>query len=530
MSRATRTTRRYKVALNERNNSPRGPSWRATPITRRASDSRLWVNGTTRDDTSAASEPQWSVDRDYVANVPAAGGSRTLATRLAWSAYVARRAPFEARFPFRPPVAIERAQRRRLQATITHAYEHVPYYRETMRRSALRPSDIATAADLAQLPLVDRGRLQADPEYFISQAEPLNSYVELRSGGSTGDPVSMFHHPFSLFEQAVYSERRRAVISHLVGRRRYREARVSEVPGSHAGAGHVAQAFRRLSLVPPVLRVKREQFAVVTPLEELVPRFNKLRPDVISSFGSFHEMLFTHLLRSGERMHLPRVAVYAGDAMSESARRMVGRDFGVEPLSTYTASEAFQIGFECERHRGHHLNVDLFPVRIVAEDGREAARGESGEVAVSNLQARGTVLLNYRLNDVAARLPGRCPCGRTLPLLSLVEGRGDEWLEDADGRRIHSQAVRIFLHDELDVLRFQVVQEVRNRFRIALVTAPGADPDAIAGRLSRRFKSTFGAETELSVAFVDSLPRTAAGKARPVLSISAARQSEVAGL
>jgi phenylacetate-CoA ligase len=451
--------------------------------------------------------------------VPPKGGKRSLATRLAWSAHVARRAPFEARFPFREAAAIEGAQRRRLGATVAHAYEHVPYYRETMRRIGLRPGDLRTAADLARLPLIDRDQVQRDPEYFLSRAEPLGSYVELRSGGSTGDPLSLFHHPFSLFEQAVYAERRRSIVSHLAGRRRYREARVSEVPGSHAGAGQVAQAFKRLSLVSPALRVKRRQYSVVTPLEELISCLDEFRPHVIGSFGSFQEMLFTHLLRSGDRMHLPRVAVYAGDGMSESARAMVGREFGVEVLSTYTASEAFHIGFECERHRGHHLNVDLFPVRIVSEEGREVPEGESGEVVVSNLLARGTVLLNYRLSDVAARLPGPCPCGRTLPLLSLVQGRNDEWLEDERGRRIHSQAVRVFLHDELDVLRFQVIQEARGRFRAALVVAPGADPDAITGRLTCRFRSTFGDRTELTVSFVDSLPRTAAGKARPVIPI-----------
>ncbi|MGH2956959.1 MAG: phenylacetate--CoA ligase family protein [Solirubrobacterales bacterium] len=325
--------------------------------------------------------------------MPPRGGERSLATRLAWTAHVVRRAPFEARFPFRPPAAIERAQTRRLAATVAHAHEHVPYYRETMRRIGLAPGEVRSVADLARLPLIERDQVQRDPEYFLSRAEPLDSYVELRSGGSTGDPLSLFHHPFSLFEQAVYTERRRSIISRLARRYRYREARVADIPGSYAGAQHVARAFKGLSLAPPALRVRRRQYEALTPLEELIPR----------------------------------------DGMSESARTMISREFGVEVLSTYTASEAFQIGFECEHHRGHHLNVDLFPVRIISDQGRNMPDGESGEVVVSNLQARGTILLNYRLNDIAARRPGRCPCGRTLPLLSLVQGRSDEWLEDAQG-------------------------------------------------------------------------------------------------
>ena len=466
----------------------------------------------------------------YVADMPSTGTRRGLATRLAWSTHVARRAPFEGRFPFREPATIERVQRRRLEATVRHAFEHVPYYRETMGRLGLRPGDIRAVGDLAGLPLLEREQVQRDPEYYLSRAEPADSYVELRSSGSTGDPLSLLYHPFSLFEQAVYSERRRSVISRLAGRRRYREARVVDVLLSPAGRPTLSQVFRGLSLISPAVRMRQRHYGAVTPLEELIPQLDEFRPDVISSFGSFHEMLFTHLLQGGQRMHLPRVAVYAGDAMTESARAMIGREFGVEVLSAYTASEAPQIGFECERHRGHHLNVDLFPVRIVSDSGEDVPEGESGEVVVSNLQSRGTVLLNYRLNDVAARLPDRCPCGRTLPLLSLVQGRTDEWLEDSRGRHVHSQWVRGFLLREEEVLRFQVVQESRSRFRTALVTAPGADRGAITRRLSRRFESAFGAGTEVSVSFVDSLPRSPAGKARPVISMPVLGRAEAAGM
>lgn len=432
---------------------------------------------------------------------------------------MARRAPFEARFPFRDYAKVERAQRRRLAATVAHAHEHVPYYRETMRRLGLGPGDFRAESDLARLPLIDREQLQRDPDYFLSRAEPREELVELRSGGSSTEPLSMFHHPFSLFEQAVYSERRRAVISLLAGRRRYREARIADLPDSHAGGGHVSRSFRSLSLVSPSIRLNRRDFNFLDPLESLVPRLDEFRPDVISSFGSFHEMLFSHLLAGKAQMRAPRVAVYAGDGMTHSARELLRDRFGVEPLSTYTASEAFQIGFECDRHRGHHLNVDLFPVRIISEEGEDLPDGESGEVVVSNLQARGTVLLNYRLNDVAAKLPGACGCGRSLPLLSLVQGRSDEWLEDSEGRHVHSQAIRILFHDELEVLRFQVTQEARDRFRAAVVLAPGADDEALAERLRGRFASLFGERTRLAVSVVESLPRTAAGKTRPVIAM-----------
>ena len=97
-------------------------------------------------------------------------------------------------------------------------------------------------------------------------------------------------------------------------------------------------------------------------------------------------------------------------------------------LSVYQAVEIGIIGWECERQCGHHLNVDLCPIRILDSDRRELPIGESGQVVTSNLVNRGTVLLNYMLGDLATRLPEPCGCGRSLPLLSHVQGRTTDWL------------------------------------------------------------------------------------------------------
>jgi phenylacetate-CoA ligase len=461
--------------------------------------------------------------------MPSAGGDRSLARRLAWSAHVALRAPFESRRPFAPPDRLRANQLHRLREAVAHAREHVPFYREELRRLGLGAGDVEGPGDLALLPIVDREMLAADPERFLSRAEPPDRYVELRSGGSTGDPITLRIHPRSLFEQAIYSERHRGgVVSKLAGKRRYREARVADIPSSYAGGHHVSSSFRRLSLIAPSLRFQRRQFSAIEPLEDLVPSLDAYDPDVLASFGSFQEMYLAHLISTGHRARLPRVMVYAGDGMSANARRLARERFGIRTLSIYTATEAFQIGFECERNRGHHLNEDLFPIRVVGPGGEEVPDGEPGEVIVSNLESRGTVLLNYRLNDVAARLGEPCPCGRTLPLLSLVQGRSDDWLEGPDGRRLHSQSVRIFMHDELEVVRYQVVQAEPDRFGAALVTVPGADRERLAARLRGRFREAFG-DVELEVTFVDDLPRSAAGKARPVVAMASVGHAARAG-
>ena len=242
------------------------------------------------------------------------------------------------------------------------------------------------------------------------------------------------------------------------------------------------------------------------------------RPDVISTYGSYLELLFPYLCETGRRLHLPRAICYGADGLSDSVRRLILEDFGIHVLSAYQSIEAYQIGFECERHVGLHLNIDLYPVRIVDAEGRALPPGETGEVVVSNLVNRATVLLNYRLGDLASLLPERCSCGRTLPLLSFPQGRRDDIIVLPSGRLMHPHILNDLMRFETEVWRYQVIQETRTCFRVSLVVTPTCQREELRKRIESRFARTFGQGATIQVAFVESIDRTAAGKHRTVVS------------
>ena len=191
--------------------------------------------------------------------------SQPLHRRALWTAAVTARAPLEARFPFRSPEAIERAQRRRLRATVDHAYEHVPYYRETMRRLGLTPADIARAEDIARLPLIERDELQRDPEYFVSRALPAEKRLEVRTSGSTGEPIVFWRDPRSLLQRVIGFQRLEPVLALLTGTRlRRRQALIAAPDSSTTG---VNKAVRHRLL--PSVRTVHQVFSLFTPPAEL---------------------------------------------------------------------------------------------------------------------------------------------------------------------------------------------------------------------------------------------------------------------
>jgi phenylacetate-CoA ligase len=410
---------------------------------------------------------------------------------------------------------IRRAQVRRLRTAVAHAYRHVPHYREAMRRLALDPSDFESVEDLAKLPLIERAEVQADPERFTSDARPLADYIAVHTGGSHNRPLTIFTHPATAFMGGAFAERSRGVARQLAGKRfRYREARIVTPAASGRAIAAQIAALKLTSYSP---RIAQLRLSLFDPPEANIAPLERFRPDVVVSHGSYLAELF-RILRERRPAHRPAVAVYAGDTLPDEARRLISQELGIAVLSEYGAVEAPRIGFECEMHLGHHLNVDLFPVRIVGSDGHSCAEGESGEVVTSNLVSRATVLLNYRLGDQAHLIGGACPCKRNLPLLSLVECRVGDWLQAPSGARVHPLVARNLFNAERGVWQAQVIQHSPTAFTLLAVPASECDRPAVARRVTHKLRERLGPEIDAEVRFVDALPRTPSGKVRTVVS------------
>jgi phenylacetate-CoA ligase len=237
------------------------------------------------------------------------------------------------------------------------------------------------------------------------------------------------------------------------------------------------------------------------------------RADVVYSYGSFAEHFAQWLAARGERLDTPRVWCYGGDGMSVPARALLERQTGALVYSTYQSSETGRLGFECERRSGWHLNVDLCAVRIVDADGATLPAESEGEVVVSNLHNRASVLLNFRLGDRAVMAGTPCGCGRGLPVLRALLGRHTEVVHLADGRAISGLVLQATCMDALaGALASQLVPESAGHVTLRVVTAPGADITAMEQRVHAVIKERFGDGLSISIEPVSSIATSASGK------------------
>jgi phenylacetate-CoA ligase len=139
------------------------------------------------------------------------------------------------------------------------------------------------------------------------------------------------------------------------------------------------------------------------------------------------------------------------ETVYQTQRDTVEAAFGAPTAVEYGCGEVGIVAFECPEGN-LHINADNVILEIV-----------DGSTVVTELHAKATPLIRYRLGDSATASGTECRCGRAFPTLEYVAGRESDMLE-TDGKKVHCQALNYLflgLRSFQDLIRqFQVVQRV----------------------------------------------------------------------
>ena len=396
--------------------------------------------------------------------------------------------------------------------------ENVPYYRTTLEELGLNPSDFRSAADLALIPILDSTQFLSNSDQFQARNIPARRTLKIQSSGTTGRPKSLLYDHAALFKSMAHGHRQRLAIRPFTGQTYgYREMIITRPEGV---VDQLRDFYAARMWVPSNLEFHRKTLIPSgAEARDQISRVRRFRPDVIRGYGSYIGHIFRYAHERGLSLPRPRVVVYAADGMPAPDRALIEEHFGVPVLSNYQAVEALRLAFQCEQGRGFHVCIDDVAFRVVDEHGMDVAPGEEGEIIISNLTNRATVLLNYRLGDRVTAGGSDCPCGRTLPLIRQIRGRSDDLIFLPGGRFLHSGVVLDSLQQVPGVFQIQIIQENFDSFLIRAVTAGTAREGQTRDRLVETLLDQLGGvAASVEVDFVTSLPIQPSGKVKAVIS------------
>jgi phenylacetate-coenzyme A ligase PaaK-like adenylate-forming protein len=245
-----------------------------------------------------------------------------------------------------------------------------------------------------------------------------------------------------------------------------------------------------------------------------IKAISKIQPDSIIAMPTFLYHLLQQAAEEGERWTNLKRIVLGGEKVPAGMRRKLRTlcaEIGspnVSIMSTYGFTEAKMAWTECtpptpdSEPSGFHLYPDLAYIEIIdPESGVRVPDGHPGEIVITPLDARGTVVLRYRTGDL---LEGGltyepCPyCGRTCPrLLGKISRVSDIKRLNIDklkGTLVDFNALENLLDDTDGVGAWQI--ELKKRHDDPLdsdivivhaVPLEGCTPETLENRINHRF-------------------------------------------
>jgi phenylacetate-CoA ligase len=128
--------------------------------------------------------------------------------------------------------------------------------------------------------------------------------------------------------------------------------------------------------------------------------------------------------------------------------------------------------------------------------------------------------IRYRIGDLAVALDSGVPspCGRGLPRVGRIGGRAQAIIIGANGNYLPGTFFMHYFKDfDYAIRQFQIVQERLRHMTLKIVKADRFN-DQLFAEILERLRRYVGAEMEISVEFVDSIPLVRTGKHQATIS------------
>ncbi|MDP3535754.1 MAG: phenylacetate--CoA ligase PaaK [Halomonas sp.] len=406
-------------------------------------------------------------------------------------------------------------QVKRLKWSLKHAYDNVPFYRQSFDRAGVHPDDIQTLADLAKLPFTTKADLR-DNYPFGMLATPMSEIVRIHaSSGTTGQPTVV-----------GYTQKDVDVWSDVVARS------IRAAGGSRNDKVHVAYGYGLFTGGLGAHYGAERLGCAVIPMsggqtEKQVQLIRDFQPDIIMVTPSYMLNIADEMERQGIDPHtLPlRTGIFGAEPWTDSMRTALEQRLGIDALDIYGLSEVMGpgVGMEClETKDGPTIWEDHFyPEIIDPVSGDVLPDGEYGELVFTTLTKEGLPVIRYRTRDLTRLLPGTA---RPMRRIDKITGRSDDMLiirgVNVFPTQIEEQLLKIASlspHYEIEVSRqgnmdMVLVRVEANHHDIA--RDPVACEDA-AQQLQHAIKTYIGISTQVEVCPVESVMRSL-GKARRV--------------
>jgi len=255
-------------------------------------------------------------------------------------------------------------------------------------------------------------------------------------------------------------------------------------------------------------------------IHKWIDGINTTRPTLIEAYADAIYELSRCINSEGLYVVRPRAIITSAAVLTPYMRETITKAFNCPVLNRYGSREVSDVACSCLSSNELHINEFSHYIEVVDENGNPCEPGVEGNILVTLLRNYTMPLIRYRIEDRGVWATGTCPCGRTTRRLLGVTGRQFDFLQAADGTKIHAAPFVYLLFPVSSIRRYQYRQTGKTHITLAVVPAAGYDKEAIMQdiRLPLKHVRSLLPGISVEVAIVDEIIPGKSGKLRYILN------------
>lgn len=326
-------------------------------------------------------------------------------------------------------VFIEEWKQAQLRHIIGLAATRVPYYRNSFR--GLDWKSVRSGADLHLLPILDKQEIRQNERAFIADGVDPRSLWMQKTSGTTGTSLKVYWTKAMTQKLWAVDEvlvRGVAGVSQQIPRAMMGGRPVVRGDAARGPYWRFNRRWRQLYCSSYHISLKTAP--------AYIGALGKYESEWMTGYGSAIAALADSAAKAGIAVHPLKAVIVSGDTLLGEMRQSIETFFRCKCFDQYGQSEGVAAAMECDCGQMHVIPMAGI-IEILREDGSPCDPGEVGQIAATGLLNDAMPLIRYRIGDYAAwKKEQACPCGNPNPILTKLEGRVDDYLITADGRKI----------------------------------------------------------------------------------------------
>jgi phenylacetate-CoA ligase len=401
----------------------------------------------------------------------------------------------------------EAFQLAKLLPYLQDSFKNVPYYRDLAGSHHIAISEVRSLDDFRELPRLSKASIRGNETAFIPD---YLDHTKLQTGstsGTTGTPMTLYSDP------ATFARRWGFV------------ARLREIAGVHPHNPKRCQftgrdispndkrVFWRVNLAGNSLLMSTTQINRQTA-PSFVAAMNKWKPELLDGYPSAMLVLARFAQELDVALPQPKAIITSAETLTEADRSELQERYRCNVFDQYASSEASAFWSDCE-FGTMHINEDFGISEILDSSNRPSASGTTGRIVTTALVGAPMRLIRYEIGDLAETGNGiTCRCGRTFRTVGGIDGRIEDII-DIPGRGAVGRLDPAF-KGLGGIIESQIAHVAPLRVEVRLVRGPEYT-DQIGSALLSNLHAKLGNEVDISLTFVEQIPRSANGKMRAVV-------------